>query len=106
MARAIVIQAHGGPEALQAQEVDVGAPGPGELRLRQTYAGVNFHDVYVRSGEYRTLKLPGVPGIEGVGVVDQVGPGVEGFRAGAASATSRVRTAATPANGCCLRAWR
>jgi NADPH:quinone reductase len=82
MARAIVIQAHGGPEVLQAQEVDVGAPGPGELRLRQTYAGVNFHDVYVRSGEYRTLKLPGVPGIEGVGVVDQVGPGVEGFRAG------------------------
>jgi NADPH:quinone reductase len=82
MARAIVIHAYGGPEVLQAEEVAVGAPGAGELRLRQTFVGVNFHDVYVRTGEYRTLALPGTPGIEGVGVVEQVGPGVEGFRVG------------------------
>lgn len=82
MPRAIVIHRYGGPEVLQHEEVAVGAPGPGELRLRQTFAGVNFHDVYVRSGLYRTLTPPGVPGIEAVGVVEQVGPGVEGFREG------------------------
>jgi NADPH2:quinone reductase len=82
MARAILIERYGGPEVLQPRDVDVGAPGEGELRLRQTFLGVNFHDVYVRTGQYRTLELPGIPGIEGVGVVEQVGPGVTGFRAG------------------------
>lgn len=82
MPRAIVIQSHGGPEVLQPREVAVGAPGAGELRLRQTFLGVNFHDVYVRSGEYRTLTLPGIPGIEGVGVVERVGAGVQGFSVG------------------------
>ncbi len=81
-ARAIVLRQHGGPEVLQCEPVEVGAPGPGELRLRQTWLGVNFHDIYVRSGQYRTLPLPGVPGIEGVGVVDAVGPGVTGFAPG------------------------
>ena len=82
MAQAIFLEAYGGPEVLRPREVTVGAPGPGELRLRQTYAGVNFHDVYVRTGQYRTLAPPGIPGIEAVGVVEAVGPGVEGFRAG------------------------
>ncbi|WP_137893775.1 zinc-binding dehydrogenase [Ramlibacter sp. 2FC] len=70
MALAIVIEQHGGPEVLQPREVVVGEPGPGELRLRQTFVGVNFHDVYVRSGLYDTLALPGIPGIEGAGVHD------------------------------------
>lgn len=82
MAQAIHVTAYGGPEVLQAREVPVGAPGEGELRLRQTCVGVNFHDVYVRSGLYRTLTPPGIPGIEAVGVVEQVGPGVEGWRIG------------------------
>lgn len=82
MARAIVIERHGGPEVLQPRQVEVGEPGPGMLRLRQRFVGVNFHDVYVRSGQYDTLALPGIPGIEGVGVVDAVGPGVHGFRPG------------------------
>ncbi|MEJ8837218.1 quinone oxidoreductase family protein [Ramlibacter sp. AN1133] len=82
MAEAILVREYGGPEVLQADSVDVGEPGEGELRLRQTFAGVNFHDVYVRSGLYRTLTPPGVPGIEAVGVVEQVGPGVEGWRPG------------------------
>jgi NADPH2:quinone reductase len=82
MARAIRIHRHGGPEVLQAEEAAVGAPGPGELRLRQTFVGVNFHDVYVRTGSYRTLALPGIPGIEGVGVVEQVGAEVTNFRPG------------------------
>lgn len=81
-AQAIVLRAHGGPDVLQAEAVQVGAPGPGELRLRQEWAGVNFHDVYVRSGQYNTLALPGIPGIEAAGVVTDVGEGVTGFAPG------------------------
>jgi len=76
MTRIIQMSAPGGPEVLQLAEVDLPEPGPGELRLRQTAIGVNYHDVYVRSGLYQTLPLPGVPGIEAVGVVEQVGAGV------------------------------
>jgi NADPH2:quinone reductase len=79
MATAIMLREHGGPEVLRAEQVEVGDPGPGEIRLRQTAIGVNFHDCYVRSGLYRTLALPGIPGIEGAGVVEAVGPGVSGF---------------------------
>lgn len=82
MEYATLIHAYGGPEVLTCEPVDVGAPGPGELKLRQTCIGVNFHDVYVRSGSYRTLSLPGVPGLEGVGYVEQVGEGVTDFQVG------------------------
>ena len=73
MAQAIMLRDHGGPEVLRPEPVVVGRPGPGELRLRQTAIGVNFHDCYVRSGLYRTLPLPGVPGIEAAGVVEEIG---------------------------------
>lgn len=82
MAKAIVLRDFGGPDALKVEDVNVGAPGPGEMRVRQTAIGVNFHDVYVRTGSYRTLPLPGVPGIEAVGVVEGVGPDVTRFKAG------------------------
>jgi NADPH2:quinone reductase len=82
MAEAIMLREHGGPEVLRLEAVAVGRPGPGELRLRQTAVGVNFHDCYVRSGLYRTLPLPGVPGIEAAGIVEEVGPGVAGFAPG------------------------
>lgn len=72
----------GGPEVLRPEPVEVPAPATGELRVRQTAVGVNFHDCYVRSGLYRTLPLPGVPGIEAAGVVEAVGPGVTGFAPG------------------------
>lgn len=82
MATAIVLRAYGGPEALTAERVEVGRPGSGELRVRQTAVGVNFHDCYVRSGLYRTLALPGIPGIEAASIVEEVGAGVSGFAAG------------------------
>ena len=82
MTKAIVIRAYGGPEALQIENVAVGEPGAGELRVRQTAIGVNFHDCYVRSGLYKTLVLPGVPGIEGAGIVEAVGRGVTSFARG------------------------
>jgi NADPH2:quinone reductase len=81
MVQAIVLRRTGGPEVLTPEPVEVGAPGPGEVRLRQTAIGVNFHDAYVRSGSYQTLTLPGIPGVEAVGVVEAVGPDV-GLRPG------------------------
>ena len=82
MAEAIVLHETGGPQVLRIQSVEVGPPGPGELRVRQTAVGVNFHDVYVRSGLYRTLPLPGIPGIEAAGIVEEVGDNISGFEAG------------------------
>lgn len=82
MAEAIVLREPGGSSVLRAEDVTVGAPGPGELRLRQTAVGVNFHDIYIRSGLYKTLALPGIPGIEAAGVIDAICPGVTGFSAG------------------------
>lgn len=82
MATAIVLREFGGPERLRCEEVALADPGPGELRVRHTAVGVNFHDVYVRSGLYRTLPLPGIPGIEASGVIEAVGPGVADFAEG------------------------
>ena len=67
---------------LQLEQLPLRPPGFGELLLRQTAIGVNFHDCYVRSGLYRTLPLPGTPGLEACGVVEAVGDGVTGFTAG------------------------
>ncbi len=75
MARAIRIHQVGGPEVLRYEEVEVGEPGPGQARVRITAAGVNFVDVYHRTGLY-PLALPAVLGVEGAGRVEAVGPGV------------------------------
>lgn len=82
MAEAIVLHNPGGPHVLKIETVEVGPPGPGEIRVRQTAIGVNFHDVYVRSGLYQTLPLPGIPGIEAAGIVEEVGDGVSMFAPG------------------------
>ena len=82
MSKAIVLREHGDADALVLEDVDVRQPAPGELLIRQTAIGVNFHDVYVRSGLYQTLPLPGIPGIEAVGLVEAVGPDVEHFVVG------------------------
>lgn len=82
MTRAIVLREPGGPDALQLEDVALADPGSGEIRIRQTAIGVNFHDCYVRSGLYRTLSLPGIPGIEAVGAVEAVGEGVKDLAIG------------------------
>jgi NADPH2:quinone reductase len=82
MTRAIVLHETGGPEKLRFEAVEVGEPGAGELRIRHTAIGVNFHDTYVRSGSYRTLTLPGIPGVEAAVIIERVGPGVSGFAPG------------------------
>ena len=75
MTHAIRIQQTGGPDVLRWEEVPVSEPGPGEVRLRQEAAGLNFIDVYHRTGLY-PQPLPFIPGVEGAGVVDAVGEGV------------------------------
>lgn len=82
MTRIIQMDRPGGPEVLLPAATELPAPAAHELRLRQTAVGVNYHDVYVRSGLYQTLPLPGVPGIEAVGVVEAVGSAVTGFAPG------------------------
>ena len=81
MVMAICIHETGGPEVLRWEGVEVGRPGPGEARVRHTAVGLNFIDVYHRSGLYK-LPLPAVPGSEGAGVVEEVGPGVTEVKAG------------------------
>ena len=81
MPRAIRIHDTGGPEVLAWEPVDVGAPGPGQIRLRQIAAGLNFIDVYHRTGLY-PQEMPFTPGVEGAGIVEAVGEGVGGVAAG------------------------
>ncbi|HET9599002.1 MAG TPA: quinone oxidoreductase [Anaeromyxobacteraceae bacterium] len=81
MTMAIRIHATGGPEVLRWEEIPLPDPGPGQARVRHTAVGVNFIDTYHRTGLYPLL-LPAVPGSEGAGVVEAVGPGVTHVRAG------------------------
>jgi NADPH2:quinone reductase len=73
--RAIQIAQHGGPEVMHVVDVPVGEPGPGEVRVRHGACGLNFIDVYNRTGLYPT-RLPTVLGVEAAGTIDAVGPGV------------------------------
>jgi NADPH2:quinone reductase len=75
MARAARIEQHGGPEVIQWVDVDLPDPGPGEVRIRSTAVGLNFIEVYQRTGLYQ-LKLPSGLGTESVGVVEALGEGV------------------------------
>ena len=82
MAHAIRIHATGGPEVLKWEAVAVGDPGPGEVRLRQTAVGLNYIDVYHRTGLYKLASLPAIIGMEGAGTVEAVGSGVTDIKVG------------------------
>ena len=77
----IRIEKNGGPEEMKLVELPVGEPGPGEIRIRHHASGLNFIDVYQRSGVY-TLPMPLTLGMEGAGVVEAVGAGVTHLKAG------------------------
>jgi len=82
---AIRIDEHGGPEVLRTVEVDVGEPGPGEVRIRQTAIGVNFADIYQRRGAHgphSSTPFPVTLGAQGAGVIEAVGAGVAGLPVG------------------------
>ncbi|MFW5453456.1 quinone oxidoreductase family protein [Thioalkalivibrio sulfidiphilus] len=82
MTHAIRIHETGGPEVMRWESIEVGEPGPGEVRLRQTAVGLNFIDVYFRTGLYPLPSLPGGLGMEAAGVVEDVGEGVTTLKEG------------------------
>jgi NADPH:quinone reductase len=81
MSKAVRIHQAGGPEQLVLEDVAVGEPGPGEIRIRHHAIGLNYIDVYYRTGVY-PMPLPGVIGMEGAGIVEAVGQGVTHLRPG------------------------
>ena len=80
-AKTIVIHQHGGPEEMVLEDRPVGDPGPGEIRIRHAVCGLNFIDVYQRSGLYK-LELPHALGMEASGTVEAVGDGVTHLKVG------------------------
>src|SRR6202140_2368807 len=81
MAQAIRFAKTGGPEVLEWQQVEVGKPGPGQVRLKHSAVGLNYIDTYQRSGLY-PMPLPSGLGSEAAGVIEEVGPGVSGLKSG------------------------
>jgi len=81
MSKSILIHENGGPEKMQLADVQVGSPGPGQVKIRHTAIGLNFIDIYTRSGLYQT-PLPNAVGREAAGVILEVGPKVKGFKKG------------------------
>ena len=83
MVAAVRVHKHGGPEVLTYEEIDVPAPGPGQVKLKQHTAGINFIDTYFRTGLYPSaVGMPFVAGNEGAGEVIAVGPGVTDIKVG------------------------
>ena len=82
MSRAIRIHEYGGPQVLKWEKAEIGAPGPGEIKLRQTAIGLNYIDIYMRTGLYPQPSLPFIPGMEGAGVVTEIGEGVRDLKIG------------------------
>lgn len=82
MVKAIRIHEYGGPEKLRYEDIDIGAPGPGQAYVRHTAIGLNFADTHNREGRYPLPHLPHVLGGEASGVVEAVGPGVTDVRVG------------------------
>ena len=97
MAKAVRFHKQGGPEVMQYDEIQVGDPGAGQVRIRHTAIGVNFVDVYQRSGLY-PMQVPMTAGNEAAGVVDAVGQGVTELKAG-----DRVAYTGLPGSYCDLR---
>jgi NADPH2:quinone reductase len=82
MSKAFRFHATGGPEVLRFEDVEVGEPGPGEVRMRNRAVAVNYRDVLQRSGIHAVKTFPAPIGLESAGVIEAIGPGVTGFRIG------------------------
>lgn len=82
MVHGIRVHAVGGPDRLTWEEIEVGDPGSGDVRIKQHAAGLNFIDVYHRTGLYKLASLPAVIGMEGAGEVVALGPGVTSLKVG------------------------
>ena len=82
MTKAILVHEPGGPDAMKWEDIEVGEPGEGEIRVRQSAVGLNYIDVYFRSGAYPAATSPFSPGLEAAGTVEALGTGVEGLSVG------------------------
>lgn len=82
MVKAIMMARYGGPEVLKWVSFEPGSPAAGAVRIKQMAIGLNFIDVYHRTGLYPLAALPAIPGLEGAGIVEEVGPDVTEFRPG------------------------
>jgi NADPH2:quinone reductase len=82
MSKAFRYHQHGGPEVLRFEDVEVGPPGPGQVRIRNKAVAVNFRDVLLRKGIHAVKSFPAAIGLESAGVIDAVGPDVSGFKVG------------------------
>jgi NADPH2:quinone reductase len=100
--KAIRVHRHGGPDVLTYEDIYIGHPGPGEVRVRNRAIGLNFVDIYFRTGEYEPPGLPFTPGNEGAGEVVEVGEGVGDFFPG--DRVAYVRTLGAYAEECIVPA--
>ena len=82
MSKAFRFHEHGGPEVLRFEDVEVGAPGRGEVRIRNVAVGINYRDVLMRRGVHAVKSLPSAIGLESAGIIDALGPGVSDFAVG------------------------
>jgi NADPH:quinone reductase len=95
MSKAFRFHRHGGPEVLELEEIEVGEPGRGEVRMRNAAIAVNYRDVLMRRGVHAVRSLPSGIGLESAGVIDAIGPEVAGFKVG-----DRVAFAGMPEGAC------
>jgi NADPH:quinone reductase len=95
MSKAFRFHQHGGPEVLRFEEVEVGAPGRGEVRIRNKAVALNYRDVLMRKGVHAVRGFPSAIGLESAGVIEAVGPEVAGFAVG-----DRVAYAGAPEGAC------
>jgi NADPH:quinone reductase len=89
--KAIRIHKTGGPEVMRWEDVELGAPGPGQIRIRNTAVAINFRDILIRRGQHAAPALPSGLGMESAGAVEAIGPGVTEFAVG-----DRVACASAP----------
>ena len=82
MAKAVVLREYGKSSVLQLEDIVIEKPDTNELLIKQTAIGVHFHDIYVRSGLYKTLELLGILGLEAVGIIEEIGAGIDDFKKG------------------------
>jgi len=84
MTKAMAIREYGGPEVFEWIDIDVGDPGPGQVRIKHEAVGLNFRDTYHRSGSYKipNVQFPAIIGSDGAGVIEAIGEGVDGFSVG------------------------
>jgi NADPH2:quinone reductase len=82
LTKVVRIYENGGPEVLRIEDVDLGQPGPGEVLIRQSAIGLNFREIYIRNGVHKSDRFPRGMGLEGAGVIEALGEGVDAFSLG------------------------